>query len=88
MNARDGKGLTALHHAAGRGDNEMILYLVSKGADVTAVGKRSERRSPIMRMGRGSAFNPLPTPSRYWRCSGPGTPTSAFRVSRGGATFL
>jgi ankyrin repeat protein len=29
-----GGGLTAIHNAASRGDNEMILYLVSKGAKV------------------------------------------------------
>jgi ankyrin repeat protein len=35
-------GSTALHNAAQRGDNEMILYLISKGADITAVGKKGE----------------------------------------------
>jgi ankyrin repeat protein len=39
VNARDHEGNTALHHAAARGDNEMILYLVSKGADVTVVNR-------------------------------------------------
>ena len=37
---RDHEGNTALHHAAARGDNEMIQYLVSKGADVKAVDPR------------------------------------------------
>lgn len=32
-----GGGLTALHNAAARGDNEMILYLVAHGAKVDAV---------------------------------------------------
>jgi uncharacterized protein len=32
-----GGGMTALHNAASRGDNEMILYLVSKGARPDAV---------------------------------------------------
>ena len=32
-----GGGVTALHNAASRGDNEMILYLMSKGAKVDAV---------------------------------------------------
>ena len=32
-------GFTALHNAAARGDNEMILYLVSKGARLDAVSK-------------------------------------------------
>jgi len=39
VNAVDHEGNTALHHAAARGDNEMILYLVSKGADVTRVNR-------------------------------------------------
>ncbi|MGH9346699.1 MAG: ankyrin repeat domain-containing protein [Vicinamibacterales bacterium] len=39
VNQRDHKGYTPLHYAAFRGDNEMILYLISRGADVTAVSK-------------------------------------------------
>jgi len=42
VNVRDHEGNTALHHAAARGDNEMILYLVSKGADVKAVNRAGE----------------------------------------------
>ncbi|HUF47892.1 MAG TPA: ankyrin repeat domain-containing protein [Vicinamibacterales bacterium] len=42
VNARDNEGYTPLHHAAARGDNEMILYLVSRGADVTAVSRRGQ----------------------------------------------
>jgi ankyrin repeat protein len=40
VNAEDEDGNTAIHNAASRGDNEMILYLVSKGADVTKVNRR------------------------------------------------
>ncbi len=39
VNARDHEGNTALHNAAARGDNEMIKYLVSKGADPKAVNR-------------------------------------------------
>ena len=39
VNAVDDDGNTAVHHAAARGDNEMITYLVSKGADVTKVNR-------------------------------------------------
>jgi ankyrin repeat protein len=42
VNARDNNGHTPLHHAAARGDNEMIRYLVSKGADVRAVSRRGQ----------------------------------------------
>ena len=39
VNAVDHEGNTAVHHAASRGDNEMITYLVSKGADVKRVNR-------------------------------------------------
>ena len=42
VNARDHNGYTPVHHAAARGDNEMILYLVAKGADVTAVARSGQ----------------------------------------------
>lgn len=37
--ARSAGGFTALHNAASRGDNAMILYLISKGARVDALSK-------------------------------------------------
>jgi ankyrin repeat protein len=42
VNARDSNGYSAVHHAAARGDNEVIDYLVSQGADVTVVSRRGE----------------------------------------------
>jgi len=42
VNARDHNGYNAVHHAASRGDNELIRYLVSKGADVKAVSRRGQ----------------------------------------------
>jgi ankyrin repeat protein len=42
VNARDHEGNTALHNAAARGDVEMILYLVAKGADVQAVNREGQ----------------------------------------------
>ncbi len=42
VNARDAEGNTALHNAASRGDNAMVLYLVSKGADVKAVNRKGQ----------------------------------------------
>lgn len=42
VNKRDAGGYTPLHHAAARGDNEMILYLVSKGADPKAVARNGQ----------------------------------------------
>lgn len=42
VNIRDADGFTALHHAAARGDNDMILYLVKKGANVMAVNRAGQ----------------------------------------------
>ncbi|MEX2466839.1 MAG: ankyrin repeat domain-containing protein [Gemmatimonadota bacterium] len=42
VNARDHNGYNAVHHAAARGDNELILYLVERGADVMAVSRRGQ----------------------------------------------
>jgi ankyrin repeat protein len=42
VNTVDHDGNTAVHHAASRGDNEMILYLVSKGADVKRVNRSGQ----------------------------------------------
>jgi ankyrin repeat protein len=42
VNAEDHEGNTALHNAASRGDNEMIQYLVSKGADVKVVNRAGQ----------------------------------------------
>ena len=42
VNERDHRGYSAVHHAAARGDNEMINYLVSKGANVTFVSRNGQ----------------------------------------------
>lgn len=42
VNVRDHNGYTALHHAASRGDVELILYLVQQGADVTVVSREGQ----------------------------------------------
>ena len=59
VNAADHEGNTALHHAAARGDNEMILYLVSKGANVTAVD-REGRTTVDMANGPVQRIQPFP----------------------------
>lgn len=42
VNVRDLNGYSAVHHAASRGDNELIEYLVQQGADVSSVSRRGE----------------------------------------------
>jgi ankyrin repeat protein len=41
-NARDHEGNNAIHHAASRGDLEMVKYLVEKGADPLAVNREGQ----------------------------------------------
>jgi uncharacterized protein len=59
VNASDHEGNTALHHAAARGDVEMIEYLVSKGADVKAVS-REGRTTADMANGPVQRTQPFP----------------------------
>ena len=42
VNARDHNGYSPVHHAAARGDNELIHYLVGKGADVTFIARNGQ----------------------------------------------
>lgn len=42
VNARDHEGFSPVHHAAARGDVELIRYLVEKGADVTLLARRGQ----------------------------------------------
>jgi ankyrin repeat protein len=59
VNARDHNGYTPLHHAASRGDNELIRYLVSNGADVKAVS-RSGQTTVDMANGPVQRVQPFP----------------------------
>jgi ankyrin repeat protein len=42
VNARDFQGFSPAHHAAARGDNEVIEYLVEHGADVALVARTGQ----------------------------------------------
>lgn len=42
VDVRDANGYTALHHAASRGDIQMVLYLVEHGADVSVISRKGE----------------------------------------------
>ena len=55
VNARDANASTPLHHAASRGDIEMIFYLIDHGADVAALNRRGQTvadmaNGPVQRM--------------------------------------
>ena len=42
VNVRDHDGYSSLHNAAARGDNELVEYLVSQGADIMAVSRKGQ----------------------------------------------
>jgi ankyrin repeat protein len=55
VNLRDANGYTALHHAASRGDNELVQYLIDQGADVMVVSRKGQTtvdmaNGPIQRL--------------------------------------
>jgi ankyrin repeat protein len=60
VNARDVNGYNAVHHAAARGDDELIEYLVSNGADVMAVS-RSGQTTVDMANGPVQRISPFPS---------------------------
>jgi ankyrin repeat protein len=59
VNAREHEGNTALHNAAARGDNEMIEYLVAKGADPKIVN-RAGQTTVDMANGPVQRISPFP----------------------------
>ena len=60
VNARDLNGYAPLHHAAARGDNELIRYLVEQGADVMVVSRRGQT---IVDMANGPVQRIQPFPA-------------------------
>ena len=59
VNQRDHNGYTALHHAAARGDRDVILYLVERGAEIGAVSRRGQTVADLAN-GPVQRVSPLP----------------------------
>ncbi len=59
VNMRDANGYMPLHHAAARGDNKLIQYLIEQGADVHAVS-RSGQSTADMANGPTQRVAPFP----------------------------
>lgn len=62
VNHADSWGYTPLHYAASRGDNEMIEYLVSQGADVGAITRLGQSTADMARGGRAGFFSRVAYP--------------------------
>ncbi len=60
VNARDHQGYTPLHHAASRGDTDLIQYLVDQGADLTVVSRRGQT---VADMANGPVQRTTPYPA-------------------------
>ena len=56
VNLPDSWGYTPLHYAAVRGDNALIEYLVSKGANVKAISRLGQSVVDLARGGQGGFF--------------------------------
>ncbi|MCH7750358.1 MAG: ankyrin repeat domain-containing protein [Acidobacteria bacterium] len=59
VNQRDHNGYNAIHHAAARGDDDLILYLLEQGGDVTAVSRRGQTTAD-MANGPVQRVSPMP----------------------------
>ena len=57
VNLPDGWGYTPLHYAAVRGGNDLIEYLVSKGANVKALSRLGQSAADMARGGRAGYFS-------------------------------
>lgn len=62
VNLPDGWGYTPLHYASVRGGNDLIEYLVSEGADVTALSTLGQSTADLARGGRAGYFSRPPYP--------------------------
>jgi ankyrin repeat protein len=56
VNLSDSWGYRTIHYAASRGDNELIEYLVARGADVTTLTRLGQSAADMARGGRAGFF--------------------------------
>ncbi len=62
VNLPDSWGYRPLHYAASRGDNDLIEYLVSRGADVTTITRLGQSTADMARGGRAGFFKRVAFP--------------------------
>ena len=80
VNERDWWGYTPLHYAASRGANELIRYLVERGADVTALTRLGQSAADMTRGGRGGYFQRVALPETLELLESLGSPLVCLNV--------
>jgi ankyrin repeat protein len=81
VNLRDSWGYTPLHYAAVRGGNDLIEYLVSKGADVSATSLLGQSPVDMARGGRAGYFERVPFPETVDLLTKLGSPLKCLSTS-------
>jgi ankyrin repeat protein len=80
VNLPDSWGYVPLHYAAVRGGNDLIQYLVSKGADVTALTVLGQSPADMARGGRAGYFERVPYPETVTLLQSLGSPLKCMSV--------
>ena len=80
VNLADSWGYRPIHYAASRGDNEMIEYLVSEGADVTTLTRLGQSPADMARGGRAGFFTRVPFPETVELLEGMGSPLACLHT--------
>ena len=76
----DSWGYTPLHYAAVRGGNNLIEYLVSKGADVTIINRLGQSSVDMARGGQGAFFLRTPYPKTVELLQSLGSPFTCLNT--------
>ena len=84
VNAVDWWGYRPLHYAASRGDNEMIRYLVSKGADMTLLTRMGQSVADMARGGQAGFFMRVEYPETVELTQSLGSPMLCMHVNFSG----
>ncbi len=80
VNLADSWGYRPIHYAASRGDNEMIEYLVSQGANVATLTRLGQSPADMARGGRAGFFTRVAFPETVELLTGMGSPLACLHT--------
>jgi ankyrin repeat protein len=80
VNLPDSWGYTPLHYASVRGGNDLIEYLVAKGADVKAQSRLGQTTADMARGGNAGYFSRTPYPATVELLQGLGSELKCFHT--------